>query len=236
MQAHADWQYINNQFETCSQNSHKKADIILQDHLAKLTERKNDPGMEPMRLRFEQSLSVFNQHYTQWLNQTGFYKASTERVDALLAQMPEKLARFDVLIQPHYMQGTPEYTTLFPRGRREIYSGGKDESVRLIGAFANVLGTYADLASVKTEVDAYVAELSSTRLAQQQEEQAIQHAAVQLKAAQKDAMKMMYRNLGLMMDLFADDPIQITNFFQLDVIRNVKGAGDVEDEEVVVEP
>lgn len=135
------------------------------------------------------------------------------------------------------MPDTAEYLTLVPSGRTGMYLGGKDSQIQAVRTLSESLLEYPDLASLQEEVANFYANIEKARDIQQQREQAVQGAADDLRKVQADVCLMMYRNLGRLMDKYAQEPQSILNFYQLDLVRNVGAGSKAEEEEMMeIEP
>ena len=130
------------------------------------------------------------------------------------------------------MASTPEYLTLIPNGRTNMYVGGKDAQIQTIRTLAESLLEYSNLATLQTEVNDYYVKIEKARDTQQQQEQTVQDAADELRKAQMAVCVMMYRNLGRLMDKYAEDTLFITKFYQLNLIRNVASDSKTNETEV----
>ena len=233
MLAHSDWQYIQNQFLNSLQNSYKATNIFAKDHVSSLANFKTDNDIIVLYNRTILLYDAFQTKYTAWKKAVSFYKGSTANIDTLLSNYRVSLVpRWDIKIQSEYMASTSEYLTLIPNGRTGMYEGGKDAQIQTIRTLSESLLEYANLATLQTEVNDYYVKIEKARDTQQQREQAVQDAAVELRKSQTAICVMMYRNLGILMDKYAEDTQFITSFYQLDLIRNVASDSKANETEV----
>lgn len=238
MQTHQDWQYVQNQFQNALGRNYKATNIVAKDHVSTLANFKADGDILVLYNRTLPVYNGFQLAYTNWKKRVAFYKGATSAVDRLLEQFRTKLLpRWDVLIQVFYMPDTAEYLTLVPSGRTGMYLGGKDSQIQAVRTLSESLLEYPDLASLQEEVANFYANIEKARDIQQQREQAVQGAADDLRKVQADVCLMMYRNLGRLMDKYAQEPQSILNFYQLDLVRNVGAGSKAEEEEMMeIEP
>ena len=233
MLAHSNWQYIQNQFLNVLQNSYKATNVFAKDHVSSLANFKTDVDIIALYNRTMPMYNTFQIKYTAWKKTVSFYKGSTANIDVLLFNYRTILVpNWDIKIQSKYMASTSEYLTLIPNGRTGMYEGGKDTQIQTIRTLANSLLEYANLSALQTEVNDYYIDIEDVRNIQQQREQAVQDAADELRKAQTAVCVMMYRNLGILMDKYAEDTQFITNFYQLDLIRNVASDSKANEKEV----
>lgn len=233
MTTHADWQYIQNQFLNALENSYKSTNIFAKDHVSSLANFKTDTDIIALFNRTEPVYDAFQVKYTLWKKAVSFYKGTTSVVDNLLLNYRVTLVpRWDIKIQSEYMASTPEYLTLIPNGRTSMYTGGKDTQIQTIRTLSESLLEYSNLATLQTEVNDYYVKIEKARDTQQQQEQTVQDAADELRKAQTAVCVMMYRNLGRLMDKYAEDTLFITKFYQLNLIRNVASDSKTNETEV----
>ncbi len=222
MLTHSDWQYVQNQFLNALQNSYKATNIFAKDHVSSLANIKTDADIIML---FNRTITVYDNFqikYTAWKKAVSFYKGATAVVDTMLMNYrTSSVARWDIKIQSEYMAGTAEYLTLIPNGRTGMYEGGKDSQIQAIRTLAESLKEYPTLTALQIEVNDFYIGIEKARDTQQQREQTVQDTAEELRKAQTAICVMMYRNLGILMDKYAEDPHVIINFYQLDLIRNL---------------
>lgn len=238
MQTHQDWQYVQNQFQNALGRNYKATNVVSKDHVSTLANFKADADILFLYNRTTPVYNNFQLAYTNWKKKVAFYKGATAIVDKLLEQFRTKLLpRWDILIQVFYMPDTAEYLTLIPSGRTGMYIGGKDTQIQAVRTLSESLLEYPDLASLQEEVSNFYNNIEKARDIQQQREQAVQGAADDLRKVQADICLMMYRNLGRLMDKYAQEPQFILNFYQLDLVRNISINNKTEEEEMTeIEP
>lgn len=233
METHADWQYTQNQILNALENSYKATNIFAKDHVSSLANFKTDSDIIFLYDRTALVYDTFQVKYTLWKKAVSFYKGATSIVDSLLLDYRTVLVpRWDIKIQNEYMASTPEYLTLIPNGRTGMYAGGKDSQIQTIRTLAESLLEYSNLATLQKEVNNCYVKVEEERDKQQQREQSVQDAADELRKAQTAICVMMYRNLGRLMDKYAEEPLFITKFFQLNLIRNVASNNKTNEEEI----
>ena len=212
--------YLENQFENATKNSFKRANILGEDHLAKLAAEQSDPDIAFLFERFQPVQILFVERYTGWLKIKGVYKGWTQRMEEIQDKLSsDKIAEWDNKIKAEVGEDSAEHTTLLPNGREPFQTGGRDARILEVKGLSKRLEDFPALAAVKTDVDAFAAQMDSTRDTQQQKEDLVEKASDGLEELRVAMCNMMYGNLGRLMDKFMDGPLVIDRFFELQLIR-----------------
>lgn len=224
------WQFLSNQFETGTRNNFKRANVLNNDHLSKLTSEQADPDILALVTRTQPPSTAYSGAYSNWISARATYKGHTQLLDNLLNDLSStKIKQWDIQIQAQFLEGTPEYTMILPNRRGPFQTGTKDERLSEVEALAQRLLGYAALAATQADVAAFGTALRTARDNQQQKEQLVSMASDVLENARLDLCIMMYGNLGVLMDKYRDTPAVIENFWQLDLIRRTGQGGNDDD-------
>ena len=224
------WKYLTNQFTTTTDGSYKRANILNNDHMSKLTAENADADIAALETRTQPLSTAYGTAYTAWVSAKATYKGHTQLYDSLLDNLSsQKIKEWDIQIQGTYLEGTPEYTMILPDRRGPFQNGGKDDRLSEVQALADRLLSYPALAATQADVAAYATSMQTARDDQQQKEELVAMASDTLEQARLELCTMMYGNLGALMDKYRETPNVIENFWQLDLIRTTGGGGDDDD-------
>jgi len=214
------WHYLENQFDNATAESYKRANILGEDHLAKLAAEQADPDIAFLYERFSPVQVLFVKNYTGWLKAKGIYKGWTQRMEEIQDKLSsDKIADWDNKIKAEVGEDSADHTTLLPNGRKPFQSGGRDARILEVKGLSERLEDFPALAAVKADVDAFAARMDAIRDTQQQKEDLVEKASDALEKLRKAMTAMMYGNLGRLMDKFMDGPLVIDRFFELQLIR-----------------
>ena len=223
------WHFTNNQFETATRGSFKRANILNNDHMSRLTAQNADPEIAALVARTITVSQQYSQRYSGWISASGTYKGHTNLVDGMLLYLSNtKIKEWDIQIQAVHLEGTPQYMMILPNRRGPFQEGTKDDRLSAVEALAITLQDYPTLPATQADVVAFGNALRTARDNQQQKEQAVINASSLLEKARHELCTMMYGNLGVLMDKYRDTPSMIENFWQLDLIRRT-GQGNDDD-------
>lgn len=215
------WHYLQNQFLNVTKESRKLAVIITNDHDSKLTAEAADPDILALSTRFNPLKVTLSTKYAGWIASTGIYKGETARVEQKLSVLSSaKIEEWDIQVQVVHTRDTPDYIAILPNYREPFQTGAIDQRIEQVRAFSTRLGGYPALAAVKTDVDTFLTELEGFRNTQQQKEELVGLASDEATDAVSAAMIMIYRNLGLLMDKFGNEPADVERFFEISLLQS----------------
>ena len=173
------------------------------------------------------ALFPLNQNYSNkfviWNNQQASQLSGTASFKTLCKELSANKARkWDNTLQNTYDRGTDKYLTFFPHNRIPFQSGSKLSRIGAVSALSGALGkeTAPDLITLKSEVDAFDVLLKAAFDTSDEEMSGTGTASDDLEDARIDLGIGMYSTLGLMMDHYKLSTDKITNFFDLETIRN----------------
>lgn len=217
------WKYLNNQFLTVGERNFKKAIILNNYHLSALQKAKtanpNDAEVDKMLTRYTPLANQLVTEYGEWKNLGGIKQASTLNVEQLLATLPTKLNLWDPAIQSKFVKTSPQFKAIFPNGKSGLSKGSKEDRVIAIKNLGIALTGIAELATIKTQVDDFYTQLEVARAAQLGNKSAASKGSEAVARAVAAAMTMQYRNLGLLIDKYYDNPQIIETYFDLATLQ-----------------
>ncbi len=220
------WFYVVNTFLTAGRNSFKKVLSIAGGHVSMLDAKKSDADILLMFNRISPVCEFFSNLYATWLAYKGAVSAETQRFKELLNQFQPKMYNWDLQIQLVFPEKSSDYTFLFPNGKKPFYNGTYDQRVSAIETLSLNLKEYASLAAIQLEVKKYFDDLKSARNVQQKKIGLLKEKAHEMKSAHVALANLLYANLGLLMNKYANEPEKIQAFFDLELLRSHKSKDD----------
>ncbi len=222
------WKYMYNQFLSATEGSRTTMLTVASDHVAKLVPKVGNPA-DPVILdclnRAQPLFDDFQLKLVTWQNVSGMRKGQTQMLDELLVELRSvRVRQWISTVQLSYVQGTPQYTQIFPQGQEPFYSGGNDQRILAVQSLAGVLGNFPEFASLKTSVQTFHATLKAARDTQQGSEGQINEASDAAEAARVALAIGLYANLGNLMAKHAADPLRLAEYFQISLLRSA-GSG-----------
>jgi hypothetical protein len=178
-----------------------------------------EAGVEDLHNRTKPLLDDYQSALQDKMSSKSASKAYVYSFSELIDQMPSHLATWDVAIQNVFPAKSLEYNTIFSVNRSDIYKGTTRQILDNITNFKNKVEQYPALAAIVVPVKNYVLSLSGTRDIKSDKKETVELNS-DIFDAKYDALGvMMYRNLGKLIDLYADDPSQIERYFPISMLR-----------------
>ena len=204
--------------------------VLANDHLAKLTAESADPDVLALMNRYEPVFDDFITKYDAWMLSTYIYKTGTALLYNMLDQLGDaKIKQWEAGVRVHYLENTPEYQTFFHAGRAPFQTGAIDDRIRAVSTFAQSLVGYPVLDSVRIDANTFYLNLNNARMAQQQKEQVADGNSQKVEQARIILGEMMYKNLGVLMDKYGDNPQYVNTFWEFELIMRTTRPSDDDD-------
>ena len=217
------WKYSSNQFINSTDRNYKKGLILSNYHNATLEKAKinhpTDTDIDKMYTRYHPLALLLANEYAKWKQLGGVKEASTLNIEQILATLQSKMDVWQPAIEGKFVKTSPEFKAILPNGRSGLTKGNKEEKIVAVKAFSKSLENIAALATTKTAVDAFLAQIETARTAQLGSKSAVGEGSNVVANAVAACMVMQYKNLGLMMDKYADNPTLIENYFDLQTLQ-----------------
>lgn len=218
------WKYTSNTFLVQTVGTYKLMNIVLSDHVARLGQTLPggpDPVIIAQLSRTQIVKSSWDAAYASWIAARGIYKGKTLAMTQKLADLSSlKVKQWDIAIQGSFLEGTPEYTQLLPNGRGPFQSGAYDLRLAEVKALQLRLANFAPLAALATTVGTYYTEMKTLRDAQQSQEGVVDTTSALTEVQRVAAAVILYKNLGGLMEKFADNPSRVEDFFDMNYLRD----------------
>lgn len=234
------WKYAYNQFLSATDNRRPLMLAVASDHLAKLGPKLGsppDPVIQECINRAQPLFDDFRLKLVTWQNVSGMRKGQTEMLGDLLEELRlVRLRQWISAVQLVFVQGTPQFTQIFPQGQKPFYDGALDERILAVQALAGVLANFPEFAELKTSVETFHATLLAARNTQQGSEGQIKDASDDAEAARVAMAIGLYANLGNLMAKHAAEPHRLAEYFDVPALRTSSGGSAVVPGQPVVTP
>lgn len=222
------WRFLLNIFDSVSKTNFKKMLLVIIDHLSKLEILKSDPDIEALFIRTSPVCAAYEKAYSDWTAAKGNWEGETRRFKEKMAELlTEKLKIWDAKVSNVFLEGSADYTRIFPKGRAAFRYGAYDKRINNIDALATALSNYPSLATLQTEVDAFYKAIKGIRNVQKHNKELAKAASDSLEQARKIAANMLYANLGILMDKYNSEPLLIEKYFDLSLLRTTSNGNGV---------
>ncbi len=218
------WHYATNQLLVVSRGNFKRTIKLSRQHIQRLKKAMDaNPGDLDYAKAYNRYLPLhqaLEAAYANWQSKGGLQKGDTLNLIQLLSLLPAKINKIDVKIQAFHDKGSQRWTQLFPRAHKPFYEGTQDTKMDAVNTLIASIGTEADLAPVKLTLQGIFTELIAAKGEQTGEKAQKATGSSDLETAGYNAMVMQYRNVGLFIDKFPEEPEKICAMFDVESICN----------------
>jgi hypothetical protein len=224
------WSFLVNTFLSVTAKSRRKMLLILLDHMSNLKAKAgNDQEIADMYNRTLPVHDAYNEKYTRWVSAKGAYEGETERMTDELDTYVLWLRETDVKVQNVFLEKTPDYKAIFTGGKSAFYNGPYDQRINQLAVLANRLGNYPQFGQLKADAEAKYTQSLDIRSMQQQKESLYRQASADLEQQRIVAGKMLYANLGLLINKHIDDLDYIKTYYNLKLLRRTSKGSETQE-------
>lgn len=228
MSAHA-WKLVENHFDLITQHSRKRMNAIALDHLNRLLSIKGNIHVSALYTRTQPLVVTWSEHYTVWLNTKAVFQGACRQLELKLEELAAtRSEKWDATVATVYAQQLSKYQQIFPLGRTPLLTGAVDDRITELQALAARVRSLGDLDSLAREIESYTTELEVLRTVQQRLEVEVANTRAALEPHRRQLATMLYRNLGALIEIYAEDPDQLGAFYDLQLLQE-PGTADEDD-------
>lgn len=215
------WSFTNNPFLNCSKNSFPAMRKVGNFTVNALHKYPLDTFLAERYAAIAPLNKKYSDNYRIWDTQQATQLSNTASFKTLKKLLSSKLARkWDSSVQLTYDKDTDEYLAFFPHHRTPFQNGSNLSIMGAVTALSGSLGKDIALTVLNAEVAAFDTLLNAAFQKQQGEVADTVNSSDNLEDARIALGEELYCTLGLMMAHFKSSPEKITNYFDLETIRN----------------
>jgi hypothetical protein len=216
------WLYLINPFLVVTANSYRAAKKLGDFTVAAFTAADSSPFTD-MLAQLNPVSQAFNAAYMQWTTQKGAQKGNTSSLaDQLTLLRSQKIEDWDIAIQNVYKQNTPQYISIFPNKRGPFQTGSQQSRINAVGALSQAIGNDEALQTVKTDIDNFFNSITVIYTQQKGSKSSTGVTSSSVEAARIALCTVLYGILGQLMNYFQETPEQITNYIDVETLRNIQ--------------
>ena len=217
------WYYLNNPFLNCSENSFPAMRKVGNYTVNALHKYPLDSFLAARYAILYPLNKAYSDKYVLWDAQKASKLSDTASFKTLKKLLSSTNARkWDNILQITYDRNSDRYLAFFPHYRIPFHNGSNLNIMGAVSALSKALEneTVPSLVDLKTEVDAFNLLFKNAFDTQEGEVSGTGDASDELEAARIALGLELYSTLALMMDHYRTSTDKITNFFDLETIRN----------------
>jgi len=215
-----DWSFATNPFTTVTENSYYNALALSTHHDNALQAAKADTVIAGLYATFHPIHVTLKTNYDAWIAQGGTQQGETLNFNQLQQLLSSsKIQLWDIKIQNVYLPTTPQYKKILPNKRGPFQKGTQLERLHALQALSKNIGTDKLLATVKTDVDAFYAQLELAYNTQKGSISTTKSNSHNLETARVAVCDALYCNIGVLIQKYYTTPIKITQFYDQKIMR-----------------
>ena len=216
-----------NQFFNGTKDTYYRANTFFEDSVSRLKNgAETDANIVPLRDRTLVVFKQWSEMYVTWIGTKGTYAGNTDTWENITNELGStKYTEWKAaIIAAGIGVKSPTYKMLLPNGHKFFHTGRYERRTAEVKTFSQQLNTlketdytaikWAILMACKDDVALFLDRMTTARSTQQESEKKVADAPIELKQAHKDLCTMLYRNLGVLMDLYPDNPEKIDAFYE----------------------
>lgn len=220
------WHFLINPFLVATLNNFKKALVLGADHQAKLLANQADPVIAAIKATFDPVWNSFKATDLNLRIALGDYKGETQTVEELFELLnTDNLPDWETAVHVEYRKGTPPETALFPQGRKPFQSGTYESRIQEIEVLGEKCALIVPLQALSVIILAFHVQIESARQLQQSSGEGQVAALRTLRETARVSMcTSMFGNLGLLLNHYQTNPVEVSNYFDLTLLRKKTGS------------
>jgi len=217
------WSYALNPFLLVTDSSYFNAMELGMHHDNALQSAPADTVIAALYKTYHPIYLTFRSSYNDWIAQGGSQQGETLNLSQLIRLLTNtKIQQWDVKIQTIYPINTPQYKKIMTHRRKPFQTGTQTEKLEAVQALSKNIGADAALASVKTEVDAFLVQYEAALTKQQGSKTTTKTLSDKLEPARINLCNALYANLGALMQKYSTTPTMIESYFDQKILRRSK--------------
>jgi hypothetical protein len=180
-------------------------------------------------MRTQPLVIAWSELYGLWANTKAVHDGAGRQIESRLEELSAtRVGQWDAAVFGAYGHQNSKYQQIFPLGRAPLLVGTVDMRIEELRALAARVRSMGDLDSLAREIELYSTDLEVLSTIQQRLEEEMASAHEALEPHRKLLATMFYRNLGALIEIYAEDPSQIGVFYDFQLLQE-PGTPDEDD-------
>jgi hypothetical protein len=215
------WIFLINVFANATRDSFRLALRITLFHYNALKANISDAFIASLYATYDGVHNNFVDAYNAWRVQLGVQQGATKALDALFKELAsKKVSKWKGVVVGIYGSDSPMLEALFPQQSKPFNSGNQSDKLEAVNQLISAIGSNADLAALKTEIELFYTALNDAFEAQKGAKLLTNNLSDAVDTARIKMCTTQYANLGAMMQQYAATPLLSGNYFDQKAIRN----------------
>ena len=227
------WIFTSNTFEVQTRDNFKKMLTLSLDHYGKLVAAANtEPAIIPLRDDYAPLNLAYQNIYAAWKGAEGTHEGSTLNLQLLMELLNADIRTWEGTVRYVFPEDSPNEKSIFPNKRAPFQTGTYEQRISAVKTLAEKLATFTTqplLVTLSATVQSFYNTIEAVRLGQTGDEINITMQAMVLEEQRKACAVGMYGNLGRLIYLNRNSPVDTEQFWDLTLLRNLTGEPYKED-------
>lgn len=221
-----------NQFLNGTARSNYAANTFFRDALSRLSAYAVLNSI--IKMLYDRTLplyAVWERNYLAWIGSKGTYAGKTDEWESIADEL--RKTKYQIwrasIITAGILPDSPVFKTLLPNGSKYFHGGRYERRTAEVKTFLEQLSSLSQanfnslqwtvIEALKTDVQAFYDRMFAIRNAQQEIEKSYDDAPIELEDARIALCIMLYRNLGILMDTYPEEPERVNSFYEWNLLK-----------------
>ena len=210
-----------NRFEVCTRDNYSIASALAKQHVDSLFA---DSGTVPIALicynNVKPKYDIFEAARVTHDSQSGTQGGNVQTFKQMLETMPVDVEAWQVSIKAVYIEGSPRFKALFPKGKKTLNSGKQQNRLNAVATLITTIGSDANLAAVKITVETFYTALNLAFNTKDTAKESTKTDSTAIETARINLMDEMEGNYGLLINANKTTPTLAAKYFDEVLISN----------------
>ena len=170
----------------------------------------------------DQVYQIYHAQYDIWNSAQGDSTGGTKNFIDLFVEAPEKIKHWQHKIIDVFSENSPEFVTIFSKGRNDIYKGTQEQQLSKLQALAIHVKKYPGLVAIHEEINAYNEELSVAYKNKGISQDGKNKSSDALDIAYDAMGELLFSNMLALTIIFIKNTDVVEHYFDFSLLRNPK--------------
>lgn len=222
-----------NQFLNGTSKSNYAANTFFRDALSRLSAYAVLNSI--IKMLYDRTLPLYEaweQNYLAWIGSKGTYAGKTDEWESIADELRKTKYQTwrAAIITAGILPDSPIFKMLLPNGSKYFQGGRYERRTAEVKTFLDQLGAlnqsnfnpfqWTVMEALKADVQAFYDRMFAIRNAQQEVEKSHDDAPIELENARIALCVMLYRNLGILIDTYPEEPERVNNFYEWNLLKS----------------
>ncbi len=219
------WFFLSNVFRVLANRSLKRFFKFCYELMMHLKSNADDPFFMDKYNQLLPYYNAFDDAYKEKFGNASQRKGDTRKLNLLLKEMSgSKIHAWDIAIQSHFINSTPEYTKIFPQGLSPLSLLSIEQRLLYLKTSIEIMSNYTQLSLVYDDMKLFYDALCQARNTQTEKNANLTLSRAEVMQHAYKLSNEIYGVLGEFMTKYKDNPLVIETYFPVNLLRKKQSA------------